>query len=1407
MDMIPAVGRSRRRRSRFAWLTVSVAAVTTMALAAPGVAAGAAVPVAAPGAAAAPAPLAAAGNSSPPTGKRSAKRLCSKAVTRDQARCFALVMETNGVVPNLAQPTGLTPNDVKSAYVLPDGGGAGAVIGIVDAFDDPNAEADLAVYRAQFGLPPLAAGQFRKVDQRGGTNYPPPDAGWAGEISLDLDAVTAVAPNASIVLVEADTNSIDDLGTAVNQAVAQGAKYVSNSYGSDYTATPGSGEDSSDIPLDAQYYDHPGVVVTASTGDGGFGVSFPASSPHVTSVGGTTLVPDSSSPRGWSETVWNNSFGGPGSGCSIIFDKPTFQTDSGCAKRSLADVSAVADPVTGLAVYDTFSESGWLQVGGTSLSSPLVAAVYALAGAPVTDSYPVSYPYRHPEALNDITAGSNGSCSPSYECTAGPGYDGPTGLGTPNGLLAFAAGPRGTITGTITDAASATPLANVAITATSADSAASTTTAADGTYSLSVPPGSYTITASLFGYSTETSAPVTVVDGGSVTAELALTKLAVANLSGTVTDGSGHGYPLYATITIDGVPGGPIHTDPFTGHYSVDLPVGTTYRLTFVSNYPGYLPDTESIDVGSVDKVQDVQLNIDPSLDSVPGYTLAATGTTQTFDGTTTPAGWTVTNNTAAGGWEFDDPHPRGNLTGGSGGFAIVDSDFLGIGNTEDTYLTSPVVDLSAATSPILTFDTLYRDLNSVAEVQLSTDGGATWSNIWSANGSDVSGHIKVPLGDSAKTSTVQVRFHYTGTWAWYWEVDNVFVGSMTFQPIHGGILAGIVTDANTGAGVNSATITSDTDEGLSTTTHPTGDPAVGDGFYEMFSPLVGRQGFTASKHGYGPLNEPATVGANTTTRLDFSLPAGQVSVKQSSIALTVAWGTSKSASLKLTNTGGLPATVGINEQAGGFVLAAEGGAPLQVIKTATNKGSAELTAKKAGIQQAPGASPTATPSADAWQPVADYPTTIQDDAAVTGNGILYAVDGYDGSGDTSALNAYDVQAGAWNTLTPAADTREAPAAGFVGGRLVVSGGWGSSGDTDGKTEIYDPSSDSWTTGATNPAPLAGSGHAVLGGKLYAIGGCSASSCGSTSVMVYDASSDSWSTAAAYPEPVAWEACGGIAGLIYCAGGTTDAASITHAYSYDPGSDSWSPIADLPTDLWGSFSTAANGQLLVAGGVTQNSSAITNQGYAYDPGTGEWSALPNLNAALYRGSGAVGFYAVGGNPGGFLAPPVATVEVLPGFDQGGSSDVPWLSESESTLTLAPGTTATVSVTVNAADPSVVQPGVYTAGLTFTTDTPYRVPDVAVSMTVKPPKTWGKIAGTVTAAATGAPIPGATVEIDSWAASYTLTTGKDGGYALWLDKRNNPLTMIVAKDGFKPQTAKVKVVAGATVIKNWALVKR
>jgi hypothetical protein len=388
-------------------------------------------------AAAVPTTGAAATGANGPAAAGNTAHLCAAPSSPGGMACLSLartdVVHHLGISPD-ATPSGYGPGDLQSAYALPSGG-SGATVAIVDAQDDPNAEADLATYRSQYGLPSCttANGCFRKVDQNGGTNYPSADSGWAGEISLDLDMVSAVCPQCHILLVEASSASMANLGTAVNTAVSLGAKYVSNSYGG--------GESSSDSSYDSAYFNHPGVAITVSSGDEGYGAEYPAASKYVTAVGGTALKRASGTSRGWSETVWKtSSTEGTGSGCSAYDAKPTWQADSGCSRRTIADVSAVADPATGLAVYDSYQASGWQVYGGTSASSPIIAAVYALAGTPASGTNPASYPYAHTGALNDVTSGNNGSCGGSYLCTATTGYDGPTGLGTPNGTAAFTNG-------------------------------------------------------------------------------------------------------------------------------------------------------------------------------------------------------------------------------------------------------------------------------------------------------------------------------------------------------------------------------------------------------------------------------------------------------------------------------------------------------------------------------------------------------------------------------------------------------------------------------------------------------------------------------------------------------------------------------------------------------------------------------------------------------------------------------------------------------------------------------------------------------------------------------------------------------------------------------------------------------
>jgi subtilase family serine protease len=350
------------------------------------------------------------------------KPVCG-AVKIHHARCFSLLVQNSAKPFDGLAPSGYGPPELQSAYKLPSAtAGGGKTVAIVDAFDDPTAESDLAKYRSFYGLPACtaASGCFRKVNQTGGSLPPAPSPDWALEISLDLDMVSAICPNCKILLVEANTNLDSDLYAAEDTAARLGANAISNSWGGDESAD----ETASDV-----HFNHPGIAITASSGDSGFGVSYPAASPFLTAVGGTSLNPAAGTARGWSESAWD----GAGSGCSAFEPKPSFQTDPGCARRTVADVSAVADPNTGVNVLFA---GAWVTVGGTSASSPIIASVYALAGNTAAVSG-AALTYANPGALFDVTSGANGTCSPAYLCTGSPGYDGPTGLGTPNGVGAF----------------------------------------------------------------------------------------------------------------------------------------------------------------------------------------------------------------------------------------------------------------------------------------------------------------------------------------------------------------------------------------------------------------------------------------------------------------------------------------------------------------------------------------------------------------------------------------------------------------------------------------------------------------------------------------------------------------------------------------------------------------------------------------------------------------------------------------------------------------------------------------------------------------------------------------------------------------------------------------------------------
>jgi hypothetical protein len=328
-----------------------------------------------------------------------------------------------------ATPAGLGPADLASAYKLNPAITSTATIAIIDAFHYANAESDLATYRSTFGLPACTvASCCLTILNPTGAKAPPAGDDWNLEAALDLDMASAACPTCKIVLVEATDDAGNDLFNEQNTAAARaGVVSISNSWGGPSSA--------SDASFDAQFFTHTqNVNVFVSSGDSGNTGSagdFPSTSEHVIAAGGTHLV-KSTAARGWTETAWS----GAGSTCSTRLAKPAFQTPAvpttACTRRAASDISAVADPNTGVAVFNA-KDGGFIVVGGTSASSPFLAGVFARYGISGT-SHDASFAYAHTTEFFDVTSGSDGRCT-SALCRAAAGWDGPTGIGTPNGAV------------------------------------------------------------------------------------------------------------------------------------------------------------------------------------------------------------------------------------------------------------------------------------------------------------------------------------------------------------------------------------------------------------------------------------------------------------------------------------------------------------------------------------------------------------------------------------------------------------------------------------------------------------------------------------------------------------------------------------------------------------------------------------------------------------------------------------------------------------------------------------------------------------------------------------------------------------------------------------------------------------
>lgn len=957
-------------------------------------------------------------------------------------------------------------------------------------------------------------------------------------------------------------------------------------------------------------------------------------------------------------------------------------------------------------------------------------------------------------------------------------------------------GPHGDLDGTITDSSTTNPIQGAKVQV--QPGGFSTVTDVNGHYhmTLSAVPGLYDVTASSYGYFSETQNGVQVTDGGSTIQDFALDPAPHVTVSGTVTDGSGHGWPLYSRIDIAGYPFGAIFTDPFNGTYSVELIQDAPYTFTVHAISGGYSNGVRPVTPPPGGSTENFALTVDQSTCDAPGYALTS-GVFEKFDSGSTPSGWTVVDNESNGEeWAFVDPEAQPNNTGGTGLFAVINSDFYGPDGQQDTELRSPVLDFSAKSNVHLEFDTdfkYYGDPPETADVDVSTDGGTNWTNVLTYQNQDTAGphHEDLDISSIAgNKSNVRVRFHYyNAVYEWWWQVDNVKIGA-TCGLIPGGLLAGNVYDGNTGLGLNGAKVASDNAPADKTTAFSTlFDPNVDEGFYILFSSLTGGNPFTGSKNSYGSDTEPVTVTADQLVKQDFHLAAGNLNGTPNPFEDTVDLGTQDTITLHMNNTGGASADFELQEGNGNTnAPQANGkGAPLihvkghySPLKIGATTRPTKLVFKDGDKDDAITATPA--PNAPPWTDITAYPSSIMDNTCAEIDGKIYCVGGFDGADTTNSGSVYDPGDNSWASIASMNDAREKPVVAAIDGKLYVTGGWDSGGTPDPTLEIYDPIADSWSTGASIPTAYAAATGVNLDGKFYVIGGCD-QTCGFTDVQVYDPAGDSWSSVADYPEPISWQACGASGGLIYCAGGVADSESKS-TYSYDPGSDAWTQLADMPQTQWAGGFTISDDQLYVSGGVTANFTAVTNEGFVYDPGADSWTAIENSNNTLYRGGSACGLYRIGGSSGGFN--PVPDSEVYPGLTNcGGVIDVPWLSESPTTGTVAANDTNDIDVTFDASQ--VTQPGDYLAHFRIKENTPYTTPDVQVTMHVPLPADWGYLTGTVTGLARcdlpGSPLKKATVLVDTSGTDYTLKTDADGKYLIAFPIADGPATVTASMGGY------------------------